>query len=156
MQNKAKREYGTQESTKLWAKSIRQNSKLFAVRADCLYRTVLKRFLAQGLFLIGGGLFFDERVSRILIAGEEIRRGLAAQIAIDALVVHEECTWDILGILVCFVGHIGVHPSEIPPLGQPSRDDSFAYPPSLKSPVALRDSTPTQSPDKDSKRLFIR
>jgi hypothetical protein len=44
-------------------------------------------------------------MSAIIIATEVRGRGLTAKIAVDALVVDVELSFDILGIFICGVGH---------------------------------------------------
>jgi hypothetical protein len=44
-------------------------------------------------------------MSTIIVTTEVRGRGLTAKIAVDALVVDVELSFDILGIFICGVGH---------------------------------------------------
>ena len=62
--------------------------------------------LVAALFLVGRGrLFIDEGIAAVLVAPEIVRSRLAAQVAVNALVVHVEFAGDILGVFVCSVSH---------------------------------------------------
>jgi hypothetical protein len=45
-------------------------------------------------------------VSAIVIALEIRRSGLAAQVAINALVIHEKFSLNVVAVFVCYVCHI--------------------------------------------------
>jgi len=74
---------------------------LRAIVANGLDGTSLHGFLAEGLLVRRRRLFEDEAVAAVFIAREIVRRSLAAQIAIDALVVHVVLPRHILGIVIC-------------------------------------------------------
>jgi hypothetical protein len=50
-------------------------------------------------------LFVNERVSAVVVAFEIVRRRLAAQVAVNALVVHVVFARDVFGIAICSVSH---------------------------------------------------
>ena len=57
-------------------------------------------------FLVGrGGLLIDEGVAAVFVALEIVRGRLAAQVAVNALVVHVEFAGDVFGVFVCSVSH---------------------------------------------------
>ena len=78
---------------------------LGAVVADGLDRTAFLGFLAAAFFFRRRRLFEDERVSAVFVAFEIVRRRLAAQVAVNALVVHVVFARDVFGIFVCHVSH---------------------------------------------------
>ena len=82
-----------------------RTGKLGSVVADRLDRAAFLGFFATGLFLWIFGLFADERVSAVFIALEIVRCSFAAQVAVNALVVHVKFARDIFGIFICNVGH---------------------------------------------------
>jgi len=75
------------------------------VVADRFDGAAFHGLLAESLLLGSLGLLEDIGVTAILIALEIGRSGLAAEIAVDALVVAVVCACDILGILVGYVSH---------------------------------------------------
>src|SRR5215471_14961434 len=76
-----------------------------AVIADCFDRAAFHRFLAESLFLRRLWLFVDIRMAAVVIAFEIRGRGLAAQIAVDALIIYVELAWYVFGVFVCGIGH---------------------------------------------------
>jgi membrane associated rhomboid family serine protease len=95
---------------------------LFAVVADGLDRATLKGFHAESDIVLGLGLLVDEGVTTLVVAAEERRRGLTAEIAIDALLVDVELTGDVLLPFVCFIGHGFGKKPECPPLSSGQAD----------------------------------
>jgi len=83
-----------------------QGNRLFSVAADCLNRATFHCFLAKRLFLRGFRLLVNVGVPAIVVASEVGGRGLAAEVAIDALVIDEEFAGNVLRIFVCDVSHI--------------------------------------------------
>src|SRR2546423_8516616 len=80
--------------------------QLSAVGADRFDRAAFHRFLAERFFLGALGLLVNEGVAAIIVALVIRRRGFAAKIAIDALIVDVIGTGNVLRIFVCGVGHI--------------------------------------------------
>jgi hypothetical protein len=62
-------------------------------------------FFATGFLLGGLRLFEHKRVTAVLVAFEIVRRGLATQIAINALIIDVVFASDILGVFICDVCH---------------------------------------------------
>lgn len=78
---------------------------LLAVITDGLDRAALHRFDAQLRFLIVGRLLANVGDTLIVIAGEEVRSGLTAKVAIDAVAVDVELAGHILFIFFVNIGH---------------------------------------------------
>jgi hypothetical protein len=79
--------------------------ELGAVITDSLDRAALFGFLASS-FLIGAcGLLKHVAIAAVLVALEVIRRGLAAQITVNALVVDIILSRHVLRIFVCYISH---------------------------------------------------
>jgi hypothetical protein len=78
---------------------------LFAVVTDGLNRTALEGFHAKSDIIIGLGLLVNEGVTTLVVAAEKRRRGLAAEIAVDALLIDVKLTRSVLFPFVCFIGH---------------------------------------------------
>jgi hypothetical protein len=78
---------------------------LFAVVADRFDRATLKGFIAESDVFFGLGLLVDEGVTTFIVTGEEGRRGLATQIAVDALLIDVELSTGVLLPLVFFISH---------------------------------------------------
>jgi hypothetical protein len=76
-----------------------------AVLADGLDRAAFEGFAAERDFFLRGRLLVDEGVAALVVAREEIGGGLAAEIAVDALLVDVELARDVMFPLVGFVGH---------------------------------------------------
>ena len=81
----------------LWLKST--------IVSNCLNRTTAHRFITKRPFLISLRLLVNKRVAVLVRAHEVIRRGVAANVAIDARRIHVERTADILFYFVVFVRH---------------------------------------------------
>src|SRR6185436_15870446 len=62
-------------------------------------------FLALLFFLGGLGLLVDEGVATVVVALEVGRCGFAAQVAVNALVVHVVFARDVFRISICDVSH---------------------------------------------------
>ena len=75
---------------------------------DRLDRAVLHRLVALGQLLGGLRLLVDIAVTTIVIALEIRRSGFAAQIAVDALVIHEKFSLNVVAVFVCYVCHINL------------------------------------------------
>ena len=78
---------------------------LFAVVTDGLDRAALKGLHAESDIFLGLRLLVDEGVTTLVVAAEKGRRGLATEIAVDALLIDKKLTGDVLLPLVCFVSH---------------------------------------------------
>lgn len=65
-------------------------SGLRAVVTDRLDRATLDRFPGERDFLRGLGLALDERITGLVMPSEDRRRGLAAEVTVDALGVDIE------------------------------------------------------------------
>src|SRR4051812_49783207 len=76
-----------------------------AVTANGFDGTAFHGFLALGLFFWSGGLFKDVGIAAIIIASEVIRSRLAAEIAIDALVIDVVLSASVLGVAICNISH---------------------------------------------------
>ena len=79
-----------------------------AVVADRLHRATLEGFLAERLLLGSLGLLVDIAVPAVVVALEVCGGRLAAEVAIDALVIDEELPCHIVAVFVCCVSHIGL------------------------------------------------
>ena len=88
-----------------WPEAWSLGRKLGGVVADCLDRASFHGLLAESFLLGRLGLLVDIGVASIFIAGEVSRSSLAAEIAVDALVVAIIGTSDILGIFVGYISH---------------------------------------------------
>src|SRR5262245_27401941 len=77
-----------------------------AVATNRLDRAPLKRLGAKPDLIAAHRLTVHIRVATILVALEKGRRGLAAQIAIDALFIDEELSRDIFRLLLRLVRHV--------------------------------------------------
>jgi hypothetical protein len=73
--------------------------------ANGLDGTAFLSFLALGLFLGRCGLLGDVSVTAILVASEIVGGRFAAQVAINALVVHEKFARHVFRIFICDVSH---------------------------------------------------
>src|SRR5689334_884415 len=87
------------------AREPRNARSAVAVVADGFDRAAFEGFHALGDFFFGGRLLMDERIATLVIAREEIRSSLAAQVAVDALLVDVEFPGGVRGPFVCFVRH---------------------------------------------------
>jgi len=77
-----------------------------SVFADGFDRAALHRFAALGFLPGVFRLFENERVTLVVGAREVARRGLTAEIAIDALAVHVEFSAYILFVFIFLVCHV--------------------------------------------------
>jgi hypothetical protein len=84
---------------------LNENGFNSGVIANRFNRTAFLGFFATGFFVRGGRLFVDEGIAAIVIAFEIVRGGFAAEIAVDALVVHVIFTGNVFRIFVCDVSH---------------------------------------------------
>jgi hypothetical protein len=78
---------------------------LAAVVANRFDRATFLGFLATGFFFRRFWLLVNEGVAAVLIALEIIRGGLAAQIAIDALIIYVVFARHVFRIFICDVCH---------------------------------------------------
>jgi hypothetical protein len=79
--------------------------QLRSVVADRFDRTAFHCFFAKSFFFRRLRLFIDVGMAAVIVPLEIGRRGFAAQIAIDALIIDIEFAWDVLGVFVRGVGH---------------------------------------------------
>ena len=79
---------------------------MLTVVSDSLDRAAIHRFLGERLLFGSLRLFVDIAVTAIVIALEIRRSGFAAQIAVDALVIHEKFSLNVVAVFVCYVCHI--------------------------------------------------
>ena len=80
--------------------------RLRAVLPDGFNRATFHRFLAKPFFLGRLRLFINEGMAAVVVALEIGGRGLATEIAIDALIIDVKFSLDVFRIFVCSVGHI--------------------------------------------------
>lgn len=78
---------------------------LLAVGADGLHGASSHRFVGEALFLFVFRLLENIAVTAIVITSEIGGRSFAAQVTVDALIIHVEFTGGVLGILVGDVCH---------------------------------------------------
>src|SRR5262249_38828954 len=78
---------------------------LRAVVADGFDRAAFLGFLAPGFLLWRFGLLVNVRITAVLIALKVIRRRFAAQVAVNALVVHVVFSGYVDFVFVCQVSH---------------------------------------------------
>lgn len=79
---------------------------MLTVVANGFHWAAVHRFLGERLLFGSLRLFVDIAVTAIVIALEICRSGLAAQIAVDALVIHEKFSLNVVAVFVCCVCHI--------------------------------------------------
>jgi hypothetical protein len=79
---------------------------LFAVAADSFHRAACEGFFGQLALVVGFRLFEDVGVAAVIVTLEVGRCGLAAQVAVNALVVHVVGTRGVLRIFVFCVSHV--------------------------------------------------
>jgi len=84
--------------------AIRGSTRV-AVVADGLDRAAFHGFLAARLLFGGRGLLFDVGIAAVVIAGEIVRRRLASQVAVNALVVHVKLAGGVFSVAVCNISH---------------------------------------------------
>jgi hypothetical protein len=75
------------------------------VVTDCLNRATFHGFLAKSLLLGSLGLLEDIGMTAVIVTLEIGGSSLAAQVAIDALVIAVVSARNILGILVGYISH---------------------------------------------------
>src|SRR5437867_6968149 len=71
-----------------------------AVVADRFDRAAFHRFFAKPFFFRRLWLFIDVRVAAVIVSFEISRRGFAAQIAINALIIDVEFARYVFGVFV--------------------------------------------------------
>jgi hypothetical protein len=76
-----------------------------AVIADRFDGATFHGFFTLGFFLGALRLFVNEGEAAIIIALEIVGGGLAAEIAVDALVVDVKFACDVVGVSICDVSH---------------------------------------------------
>jgi hypothetical protein len=76
--------------------------------ADRFDRATFHRFFAETLFVRRLRLFVNIGVAAIIIPFEIRRGGLAAQIAVDALIIDVKFAGYVLGVFVRCVGHVSL------------------------------------------------
>ena len=81
------------------------NPQGLGVVADGLDRAAFFGLIASGFFIRRLRLLGNVGVTAVLVPLEVFGCGLAAQVAINALVVNEELARDIFRIFVCSVSH---------------------------------------------------
>ena len=81
---------------------------LLAVVADSLHGAAFHGLGAESNLIIGHGLLANEGKTLVIVAGEEIRGGLAAEVAVDAVAVNIELAGNILFSLIVDIGHCRV------------------------------------------------
>ena len=94
-------ETGVFEST---AKTVRAE-RLLAVVTDRLDRATLEGLRAKRDILRGCRLLDDKGVTAVVIAAEESRCRLSAQIAVDTLLIDIELTGSVRGPFFSFICH---------------------------------------------------
>src|SRR5438105_8795285 len=92
---------------RIYARSRRSRLPILsAVVPDRFDRATFHRFFAKIFFFGRLGLLVNERVATVVVAFEIRGRSLAAQIAVDALLVDVEFAGGVFGILVGDVSHV--------------------------------------------------
>jgi hypothetical protein len=76
-----------------------------AVVANGFNRAAFFGFLATSFFVRIFRLFEDEGVTAVVVAFEIIRSGFAAEIAVNALIVHVVFASNVFRIFVCYISH---------------------------------------------------
>src|SRR5258708_39262945 len=92
------------EFPKISGYSISSNT-LAAVVADGFDGAAFLGFFAAGFFVRILRLLVNERITAVVVAFEIVGRGFAAQITVDALVVHVVLSAGIFGIFICYISH---------------------------------------------------
>jgi hypothetical protein len=85
--------------------STLQRLLLRAIISDGFDWASFHRFLAERFFLRSLRLFINVGVAAVVVAFEIGRRGFAAQIAVDTLIVDVKFSRYILGVFVRSIGH---------------------------------------------------
>ncbi|MDB6154162.1 MAG: hypothetical protein JWL90_2615 [Chthoniobacteraceae bacterium] len=81
---------------------------LDAVVADGFHRATFHGFLAKVFFIRTLGLFENVAMATVIISREVGRRGLPAEVTVNALIVDVVLTFDVFGIFISEVGHLFV------------------------------------------------
>jgi hypothetical protein len=82
-----------------------ETRRLLAVATDGFHRAASEGFLAELTLGISLGLLVEEGVTAVVVTLEVGGSGLAAQVAVDALVIDVIGSIDVLRILVGGVSH---------------------------------------------------
>ena len=82
-----------------------KGGKLSSRVADGFNRATFHCLFALSFFVRRGGLLVNEGVPTVVIPREVVGSRFAAQIAIDALVIDEKLSCDVVGLLVSDVSH---------------------------------------------------
>ena len=82
-----------------------ENGKYSPIISNRFHRTTTHRFLTQHSFLFTLRLLVDKRVVVFITPHEVVRRGVAANIAIDAGRIYVESTADVFLNFVVLIGH---------------------------------------------------
>lgn len=83
----------------------RAQRRSLAVVADGVdWASVLRLHALLNLFS-SGGLFEDIGITCVVLAGEEVLRRLATEVAVDALGIHVELSRNVLGAFIVLIGH---------------------------------------------------
>jgi len=82
-----------------------ENGKYSPIISNRFHRTTTHCFLTQYSLFLGLRLFIDERVVVFVTPPEIVRRGVAANIAIDAGRIYVESTADVFLNFVVLIGH---------------------------------------------------
>src|ERR1041385_8537108 len=80
-------------------------SFLGSIIPNCIQRATFLSFFAAGFLLFAFGLLINERVAAIIVAFEIVRGSFAAEIAINALIVHVIFSAGVFGVFVRHVCH---------------------------------------------------
>ena len=81
------------------------DSFLLPIIPNCLNRTAAHRLITQRLFFFTLRLLVDKRVIVLVTAHEVLRRGVAADIAVDARRIHVKRSAHVLFYFVVLVRH---------------------------------------------------
>src|SRR5947199_188510 len=81
------------------------NDSLVAIVPDRFDGTAFESFHAKRNFFFSRRLLVNERVAPLIMAREKRGCRFAAEIAIDALLIHKKFPGSIVLPLVCFIGH---------------------------------------------------
>ena len=84
---------------------LEESNELFSVAADGFNRATFHGFLALGFFIRSGRLFENVGITAVVVTREIARCRLAAQVAIDALVIDVVFSSDVFRVFVCDVSH---------------------------------------------------
>ena len=78
---------------------------LHSVITNRLYRAAFFGFFAASFLLGRFGLFVNKRIAAIVVPFEVIGGSFAAEITVNALVVHVIFAGNALGVFICYIGH---------------------------------------------------